>query len=298
MHDESYWYGPGGWRVLRGRIIRLGLEQADILGTEGRAIPERSRSFVQQLITDLSQKVSSDRVTLWNFALPLFARPEMLSERISATLEGLETAEPPEHQPDRAFLGETLRRYLEDMRRELDFSSAARRKVWERLDRISRTVTHQQKHTFPIPENPRCDEAHWKAVLDHIRAHYPADQNLPRSMDTMEAYFLEFCVECEHLAETEVAALLYAAEPGPFPGQSVLATLEECLEHLVVSDSGLYEAVDVKFQLGRVSSPSALAYRNEQGVSRREFENRICRALERLRGCLENGVDAMLTTVN
>lgn len=191
--DERYWYGED-WRKLRGNLVRLCLQESgDLLDllcsktTRAEEVEQAVRVFAERLLGDIQQRLkAAPDADIWRHAMRLLAMPS----RLSAALARQQTrfaADDRDLDPQ-AMLGAALKSHFETMRRELQTEHSSHRlKVWEQIDRISRDISGINDG----PSTLRSAE-HLEAVLIEIEYRYPRSRNLPRSIRTLESYFLEF----------------------------------------------------------------------------------------------------------
>lgn len=286
MKDENYWESEG-WRILCNQTIGLCLRHSESLldaldaGSGDMGAPVEQ--FIERIVQALAERVKTDHSGLWQTALSLFGDTRTLKQRL---------LQDPALQPKRAQhpggggesvapeqgLRQKLRDYLNDSKRQLQ---PHRANVWPRLNRISMSVFDAGTDTH------RCTPEHFVAVCRHIRSRHAKDHNLPRTYDTVEAYFLEFCSDCrERFIDHE---LLGADDLGLLPDieAELLPALEHCLQALQTEQTTLYETLDAVFRFGSVIPISKKAYCEARGLSRRQLERRQQQALTLLRECLQ-----------
>ncbi len=191
--DERYWYSDG-WRQLRRNLVRLCLQESgDLLhrlcseNASSKEIDQAVRTFVDRVLGAVRQRAeATSSADIWRHSLRLFA----LHDRLSMALikQKKQFAATDRDLDPEAMLGAILKSHFETMRRDLQTEHSPHRlKVWEQIDRISRELLGLGDD----PSTSRSTE-HLEAVLRALGERYPNSRNLPRSITTLESYFLEF----------------------------------------------------------------------------------------------------------
>lgn len=286
MKDESYWENEG-WRMLCNQTINLCMRHSDPLldaaDTGKDDLGACIRQFIDDIVQALAERVKTDHSGLWQSTLSFFGDTQALQQSLSndPVLQSAGSKNPASDgnaiTPEQA-LRQKLRDYLNDSKRRYQ---PHRANLWPRINRISQSLFDAEQ------EQHRCMPEHFNAVCHYIRSHHPNDHNLPRTYDTVEAYFLEFCSDCQdrfidhEFMSTEDLDLLPEIEA------DVLPLLEHCLQTLQQNQEQLYDTLNAVFQLDGVVPISQSAYRQASGLSRRQMEKQQHQALNLLRECLQ-----------
>ncbi len=120
-----------------------------------------------------------------------------------------------------------------------------------------------------------------------VREHHATDRNLPRTLESIEDYFHEFCPDCgtEEMEEEGESRerrppTLIEALPNV---EDLAINLAECLDEL---EDEQRRFVDVNSQAGRSRRIQRGGLRQRLSIERRRFYRVLERALEALRDCL------------
>jgi DNA-directed RNA polymerase specialized sigma24 family protein len=231
------------------------------------------------------------RAVMFEVCIALLGDAGSLRRRLQGGLKGRDDA------PTK-FLAALLIRGVTDLRHAYISESAHRAVTWSRIDRISRHVQVAAVAAGQARDGDnRCHREHFEAVAQHIRAEHPTDNNLPRTADTMEAYFLKFCADCqvslppEELPPPEDARpeITWPMVSGDDLGtltrkEMALRALERCIEGLPDTHR---DAVKVQHRIGPVVELNISAYCTRIGIERRAFYRRVEEANPMLLACLE-----------
>jgi len=292
MTIERDWYGSA-WRFLRSQILKLALRHGDPLlkaAVDGSSLPVTD--FMNKIITDINEKTAIDTIGLWQNALPLLIQVEWLEKELNKdriALSGKKNNKKQKIMPKQA-LSRKLSLFLEMNRRQhlaaaLGVSNH-RVKNWERLDRISRSITG-------VETANRCTEEHFIELAAYIKKHYTKDRNLPRKANKVQEYFYQFSRDCTENIEAKKKTMdnLSLQEAQEMLQGVALSELMNCLQQLPPE---LMEAINTAFQLGLTRSTylSCEHYIKEKRITSRQFEQMQEAAIESLRCCLEAGLAA------
>jgi hypothetical protein len=160
-----------------------------------------------------------------------------------------------------------------------------RGKTWGRLDAISRTLARGDDGATSHAAG-RCTMDHFIDLAAHIREHHATDRNLPRTLESIEDYFHEFCPDCgtEEMEEEGEYERRPPTLVEALPNVEDLAiNLAECLDEL---EDEQRRFVDVNFKLGDPVEFSVAGFCQRLSIERRRFYRVLERALEALRDCL------------
>ncbi len=287
--DERQWL-TYRWPYLRDAIRVVMMRHSDELIRDIVAsgeIPDAQwDNFISSVLRDLDPRRSS-RVELCGAALDLLAEPAPLR----ATLQdGRKMLMADDSGASRVFL---IKRGLTRMRDIRIGGTEHRGKTWGLLDRISRELVLSQAADTRYEVN-RCSMEHFMALLEHLRANYAQDHNLPRTLKGIEEYFHEFCDECREQAledgdDTGVASPS-PSSPLNLPDAAAQGgNLEACLLGLEDEERAF---VAIKFELDRAAAPtSVLAYCTRLGIERTRFGRTVQNALRKLHDCLSGKIE-------
>lgn len=191
--DERHWYGEG-WRQLRRNLVRLCMQESgDLLyvlcwdAARAADVDQAVRVFADRVLGAIQQRLRAvPDADIWRHSLRLLTSSGRLGDVLIRQKSRF--AEDNRDLDPEAMLGAALKSHFEVMRRELQTEHSPHRlKVWEQIDRISRDIAGIDDE----PQAMRSAE-HMEAVLREIEHRYPKSRNLPRSIETLESYFLEF----------------------------------------------------------------------------------------------------------
>jgi len=214
---------------------------------------------------------------MWSFALRLLADEGDLSSRLENAIAGAS-----DEESVHANVARALRGSLEDARREFSNTSAARQKVWERVNAVSLAVQRGQ------PTRPVTSPEHLQDVLRRTASQFPSDRNLPRTLETLEQYFREFCLDWEGINQADLIIMMDEIAPNPMEGTPPRLALHECLDALSKHDERVHAVIDSKFGLGDTSFRSVREMMEETDTSRRKFESLTLKGLGLLKECIED----------
>lgn len=294
MVEERDWYGRD-WKILRTQLIKLSLLHCESLlegiGNSGEKIELLIDYFVVQTQNDISERVAQDQLGLWQNCLPLFVQLDWLYvelEQDQDALLGRKRNNGKKVQPRQA-LARKLALFFEMNRRdhianELGVSSN-KVKTWERLDRISRSLTKNSS------ASNRCSDDHFEDLASYVKANHSHDKNLPRRAKTVKGYFYRFSDDCieniENRNDTMDKLSLQEAKD-LLQGVGIIE-LSKCLQQLSVAE---FEIIDVSFQLGmsKVVYHSIDDYLHNHQLTHDQLEHQRDRVIDKLRQCLEIGL--------
>lgn len=221
-----------------------------------------------------------------NLQLSLLSDSRPLIDSLLKDYPSLVSSGRKELSPEQIILS-TFKQFLENSRRELLPGSPHRRKVWERLKSCADKC---ERHWFAEqPGISWLDTPFLSRLLEWLQTYHPEDKNLPRTLVGLEAYIFEFgnChatlddSELEHLIDDHWRAA---------SGLSHQEALAECLGRLASGAPDLWEAICVKFELGRVRYLQVQHYRQEKGLSRRQYQHLLSKGLDAVRDCVDEKV--------
>lgn len=301
--DERHWYGEG-WRQLRRNLVRLCLEESgDLLyvlcwdAARSEDIDQAVRVFTDRVLGAIQERLRAmPDADIWRHSLRLLTSSGRLGDAL-ARQKGRFADDDRDLDPE-AMLGAALKSHFEVMRRELQTEHSPHRlKVWEQIDRISRDIAGIDDE----PQTVRSAE-HLAAVLREIEHRYPKSRNLPRSIETLESYFLEFSRAFRPEALDERLEQTLADDGGM--SMDDLDFLEDvtgmkpdplaCFEALPERHGQAF-AIAHRLQadlLPGSETPfsSARAYYLGNGISKRQFYRLLREATNLLIACLEQKV--------
>ena len=286
MLDEDHWYGVG-WVRLRKEAVKLTVaNSAEFLSdvATGNDAKAAVSAWFQRLLKEINRRVGRSPGGMWSFVPSLLADNAAFARRVVTDLPALKgekcDSEGLQIEPMRA-LGQLMTVFLNDARDQLGGTGAHQKAVWRRIRQVSDEIAKSGPWLGP---GERCNDAHMHQVLNVLGERFPGDHNLPRTIDTLEWYFGRFCEDCANIPTQAVSWLVQDT--------GVLPRVEECLAALARENLQLAEAVAARFglPLGTVSFLNAQAYRTQRGLSRRQFDQRIEKALPILARCIEYSV--------
>ena len=160
MYD---WFGKD-WPRLKKQLIMLSVSCSNLLFEDdsftGSVSSQGFALFSSTLLADIRNRIVNDELGMWKEALSLFSSFDRVANMLN---HDLSSAPQKETISSKQILGQNLRYYYEDARRELVAAEVdetpSKIKAWERLDRISRKLAKEKKVT------DRCTEEHFKALL-------------------------------------------------------------------------------------------------------------------------------------
>ena len=298
MSGAREWYGRD-WRPLRSNLLKLCLRHSEALlmgvRTNPESLPEMVDAFIEKVLVDISQRIPLDKLGLWEKTPALFVNRKRRVEWLGNDRQAIRGEKIYKGQPinPRQALGQKLWQYFEQARREQladDLGvSTGRIKTWERLDRISRAVSQQK------PARKRCSEEHFRELAGVVKERHPNDKNLPRKVNTIEAYFYQFSDEChENVGDLNDAIEMTTLEEAKDLLRGVgMEKLDECLHNMSRED---LEIVDVSFNLGigQVQYRTIQDYLHAKSISSTEYKDRLARILRQLRCCLESSLGVQI----
>lgn len=297
--DDMYWYGGAGWlrlrrmvRALSAREFERYLDHLERVHTDEALSLNVWKVFLHQLIAaidDLRMMGMSDA----QYILPLLADVDQISMRLARDPVLQLMSQPQARLDDNsvdafAAFWHLLRQYLEQERRKLFGVNANRRKVWERLERISKVVARDIAQL----ENRmlRCTDPHFLGLMrDKIIADYPKDKNLPRTTRMIENYFLEFSSEFSQRDDIALDDLRPEDLPVFIQELGIQIDIERYIVQLKNIAPELHEVICIKygFVMPGLSFGSIVEYCEARKISLRTFQRRVLAAQSRLRDALE-----------
>ncbi len=287
MAAERDWYGRD-WKILRSQLVKLCLLHCHSLlhGVQkGRPLPVSS--FMEKITQDINNRITLDKVGLWQHCLPLLIRRKWLEKELEKdrqVLCGEKKSKGKEVTPHQA-LARKLNLFFEMNRRqnlaeELGVSSN-RIKTWERLDRISRKISQTS------PGN-RCRDEHFNLLASHVKQYHGHDKNLPRKAKTVKGYFYRFSNEClDNIEDRDSTMDKLSLHKAKDLLQGVgMAELGKCLQEMPAI---ALEIIDVSFGLGisPIHYLSIEDYLHNNRLTLDHFRKQQDQAMAQLRDCLE-----------
>jgi len=308
--DESHWYGVG-WRDLRGNLVQLCIQEScrllDKLCCPKTNDADKNRAvhaFVEDVLSAIQERLEQNpNADRWRHSLRLLAQPSNLCQALDRDKERF-AADDGDVDPE-SLLGRILKSEFERMRRELQTDyhhpqreqHQRRQKTWEQIDRISRSL-------LDVNDKPdeRFSNEHLKAVIADIRCRYPNRHDLPRTLDTLEGYFEDFCEAYQHYQ------LMYWKKVQPPEIHQMDANDLDILEDLTemtLDPSPCFQALSeahaeafaIKHRLqgdlaellpaGGSGFTNARAYCVQRGISKRQFYRLVREAAQSLATCLQ-----------
>ncbi len=301
--DERYWYSEG-WRRLRRNLVSLCLrESGDLLyvlcSEEARSqeVDQAARVFVDKLVSIIQDRLQArPAADIWGHSLRLFAEPDRLSRDLQR--QQAQFAADSHDLDPKALLGGALKGHFEMMRRELQTEHSPHRlKVWEQIDRVSRDIRGVNDDTLAVQSIE-----HLEAVLFELGHRYPKSRNLPRSIGTLEAYFMEFSRSFEPRSlDGELADRLAddrAATPDDLDFLEHVTGMRpdpiDCFRALPEQHAKVF-AVAHRLEADLMPDEhatflSARAYYLSKGISKRRFYRMLQEATKFLVQCLERRI--------
>jgi hypothetical protein len=243
--------------------------------------PITVNELTKEIIGKLSQKAQSDPMGPWRILISLIGGTDTTERALTACLERINRDTLDADQTNNCILG-TFRKALEKSRIE-QYNRPNHRKTWEMIDRISRLL--------PSPIDGRCTREHMIDVLVHIKSNHQENNNLPKTLTTLEEYFIQYCGDCwgdleirtslkDEWIETDISLLADITGARP--------TLDQCLSLL---GTDLMEAITVQYhaeglwlEMPRYMNQNA--YCVAKGITKYEFRKRVAQAQDILRDCL------------
>jgi|GEM_PF-5076623 len=301
--DERYWYSEG-WRRLRRNLVSLCLQESgDLLyvlcweEVRSEEVDLATRVFVDKLVSVVQDRLRArPAAEIWGHSLRLFAEPDRLCRDLQR--QQAQFAADDHDLDPKALLGAILKAHFEMMRRELQTEHTPHRlKVWEQIDRVSREI----RGINDAPSTVRSIE-HLEAVLLELGHRYPRSRNLPRSIGTLEAYFVEFSRWFEpqslddHLADKlvddrtttpdDLDFLEHVTGMRPDPLDCFRALPEQHAEVFAVAHRLEADLMPDE----HASFFSARAYYLNKGISKQRFYRMLQEATKLLVNCLERRI--------
>lgn len=313
QYDEKHWYGPYGWPRLRGQIVSLAVQLLpafrEALLTPGMDEIAAARSFAASVVTELGSIVEN-RVSamlaameeartddepivrfnfgsgMWDYALPLFGDIDPLVTALvkdAAIIRGTTNRNVRAEQA----LGQTLRQFLEEARREASPGSAHRLKTWEAVKRVSDTIATAPENA-DTPLALRGSDEHVLAVFEKLKVQYEGNKNIPnRTLAGLWAYFEEFLPECQDKAAAEYANALTTLAMENEEALVRDLTGNFCLEQLRKKEPELFEVLAVDAGLDEANGEKKAAYMTRKGIGRATFNNRYELGAAAIRECFD-----------
>lgn len=296
MMRERDWYGKD-WKILRTQLIKLSLLHSEAL-LEGFKdsignIETLLDPFIEQILLDISERISLDQIGLWQNCLPLFVQCEWFYAELKRDREvlcGRKNNKGKKMQPRQA-LARKLALFFEMNRRghianELGVSSN-KVKTWERLDKISRNIVKNQTISN------RCSEEHFDELASYVKINHGHDKNLPRRAKTVKGYFYRFSEDCFENIESRDDTMdkLSFQETKNLLQKVGMTELSRCLNELSASE---LEIIDVSFKLdmGKVVYRSVDDYLFNHQLTHDHFLKQQQKVINKLRQCFEIGLVA------
>lgn len=226
--QEFEWYGCD-WKSLRSNLLKVIIRSMESYrhenGLSGLSSADAGK-VTDRLQREVAARVSTDKLGMWEHALPLLVDLESVFEDIEK-----EFSKSAQHDISwRNRVGSVLKQYLEGSRRAilaLDHNVSTNRiKTWERLDQLSRKLAKLRK------EDCRCNASHFEALARYVRTHHPKDKNLPKKVSTIEHYFWDFSNECIEMIDNDDAGALSQEEIGDLFGEVGIPELAVSLSNL------------------------------------------------------------------
>ena len=276
------WIEGTGWNQVK-REFRSLIDVDLIYTSSFEDFPEFSRSIhlvVSRIQTTLANRAKTSP-GMSNVMLSLISDGDTLAENLvkdKNTLSSLGKLDVPEQ-----IVFKTFFQFLENARRDLQPGSSHRRKVWERLKTTA--VECEQIYFSQRPGISWLDTNFLISLLELIQQKYPSDKNLPRTLVGLEAYIYEYSGHHIELDSEEIEHMIddnWCSKSG----LSHQEALEECLNQLAVSQPDWFEALDVKFSLGRVGYLRVQDFLDEKTLSRRLYQRQVSSALDSLETCI------------
>lgn len=246
---------------------------------------------MEQVGNDISGRVAQDKLGLWQNCLPLLIQPEWLQAELKRDKKALcgRKKNNGKKVQSRQALARKLAQFFEMNRREHVANelgvSSNKVKTWERLDRISRKLTKNNKAAN------RCTEDHFEVLAKFVKTNHSHDKNLPRRAKTVKSYFYRFSGDCVENIEDRDNTMdrLSLQEVKDLLQDVGMAELFGCLQQL---SSAELEIIDVSFQLGmsKVVYRSIEDYLHNHHLKQDQFEKKQNRVTDKLRQCLELGL--------
>lgn len=312
-YDETHWYGPYGWPRLRGQIVSLAVQLLpafrDALLTQGTNEIAAARSFAASLVAELGSIVENrvsamlaaiedartdDEPTIrfnfssgmWAYALPLFGDTEPLVTALAKDAAIIRGATNRSVRAEQA-LGQTLRQFLEEARREASPGSAHRLKTWEAVKRVSDTIATAPENAN-TPLALRGSDEHVLAVFERLKVLYKDSHNVPnRTLAGLWAYFEEFLPECQEKVQAEYATALTTLAMENEEALVRTLTGNYCLDQLRQKEPELFEALAVDAGLDEAQGEKKVAYMTRKGIGRVAFNKRYELAAAAMRKCFD-----------
>ena len=287
MAGEEYWYGEG-WRTLRRNTVSVCLQHAPVLlDTLDQGKPESIdsalRHFVGAVLRTMEERRGGGQGSgLWDHAIALFGEVELLTKSVRGVLDFISRFD----GDPRVILVPAFTRYIEKARRACQIGNAARRAVWERLDRISRSL--------PAPSGAntsRCNIDHFVEIVEHVRRNHSGDHNLPRTVQTVREYFFEFSTDCRQDLSDDIAFGLNSSPNDIDVLVSVTGVdidLERCVMQLPDEFRNLIEN---RYYSPLASRNHMQLYCQTHGISRSEYYRRHSKALKLLQSCVSSQIE-------
>lgn len=278
--DDREWLA-NRWPYLRDTVrVVVTRHFAAIIAAaaEHGEIDEESWTAFQHAVARELMESRSRNPRLFDTALSFFGSSELLRQTIAAAGDALIGEQGP------AVRMVVVKRGLTRMRDAWIGGSEHRGKTWGRLDAISREVERRSDRLLGV--GGRCSLEHFEELLGHLRAHHSADRNLPRTIESIEEYFHDFCPDCRPVAMPEgfepVALTLEADDAEG--SEAVGAALQDCLDALPEEPRTF---VLVHYKMTDPIEFSTAGYCQRNALDRRRFHRVLDRALEALRDCLD-----------
>lgn len=287
--EERTWL-EARWRETRRNlmaVLRPHLDAVIAEIAEGGAVSDATwTKTVSAVAAELNRRRAAagpQRAAMFEVAISMMGEPGPLRTALEKGL-GAGAGE--------GLIWAVCKRGLSSLRHTVTSDSTHRAQTWSRIDRLSRRI-----HADAAATGHRCHGEHFEAVVERIRIEHPDDRNLPRTVETIEAYFLEFCGDCEQGFDPDDApgavegrpelgwSRLEAADIAALPdAEHMTRALAGCLDGLPEHHRKI---VEVAYGLGAVVEMSVSAYCARVGMDRRRFYRDVGEALPMLLACLE-----------
>ena len=291
MLDEGHWYGPG-WPRLRRALVSLAVrESPDLLaelagpGDPGPAVD----AYLERLLRAVARRQMGAPEGMWSFAMAPLADAKNLAQRVQKdrdALRGAETRADGEHLLPAAAFGQVMSMFLNDGVTSLGGQGRSHEsRVWSRIRHESDELAREAAVAgHPMDDRERGAPEHIRQVYERLRAKFPNDHNLPRTLETCEAYFEWHHEDGGRVNADDVRIIERATDFRP--------DLDACLQALLRRDSRMAEAIAAKFgvAIGTVDYINAHAFRTARGITRGGFERLVAQAWPLLAACVERAV--------
>ena len=309
FRGDEHWYGDG-WPYLKRELIQLCVNESmnftntvAAAGSEAELLAPVSTMFERVIRRSMKFVEKNPKTDLWQHAVALvigeaeFAKAAFRDQR---ALSG----EKHDIDPVQA-LRWLLARHFEDIRRALLPGSPNKRKVWEKIRRISQDVLNE-KLARPTPQNVslpqlRCSMEHMEEVLQVIRTRYPDDHNLPRTISTILDYFQTYCEDLFRV-DIEYLQSKLGSQPVAVSQNEVYILMQttgtdievmQCFETLSDDHATAFalKAKAPELQSGDITFLSLEHFRRARSLNRRELARLVEEARQLLAECVRRAAE-------